>query len=193
MINKITTFIKNNKLHVFYIIIILILIIIIAFKFSAGSTKSSPDIQSVTDTTKDAVKDAQEELNVYTSDSDAKDVSNLINKAVSQPATAVYYTGTQQEADNTAKKIAKTDKADYVLKETSTSTDSAATDNNKIQNNYYAISQERKHKIAAGTTIIDSKAYADLSYTNRDLTYTIHSKDLKNIDGVSVEYTIAKW
>lgn len=54
-------------------------------------------------------------------------------------------------------------------------------------------SQERKHRISAGATIIDSKAYATLAYTNDRMTYEVHSKDLRGVDGGSVLYSVKKW
>ena len=63
----------------------------------------------------------------------------------------------------------------------------------EIQNNYYAITQERKHRISAVATVIDSKAYATLAYTNDRMTYEVHSKDLRGVDGGSVLYSVKKW
>jgi len=88
----------------------------------------------------------------YTESDDAKDVSNLITKAVHSGRTVVFYTTTQKAADNEAQTLAKADKADCVLKQT---TSTPVKSEEQIQNNYYAITQERKHRMAAGVTAID--------------------------------------
>jgi hypothetical protein len=119
----------------------------------------------------------------------------MTTKAVEKPSTVIYYTSTQEQADKKAQAMAKADKADYVLKQTATTknTDTTNKTDQEIQNNYYAITQERKHRISAGATVIDNKAYATLAYTNDRMTYEIHSKDLKGVDGGSVMYTVSKW
>jgi len=197
--NKVKEWFIKNKVHVSYCFVIFVILIAAGFSlYQVYEAKKIVPIQTIQNTDKAAVIDAQKAVSKYSSDSDAADVSNLIQKAAAKPATVVYYTSTQQEADKQAQTLAKTDKADYILKQTTTtkpvkSESVGAPTDQEIQNNYYAISQERKHRISAGATVIDSKAYATLAYTNDRMTYEVHSKDLQGIDGASVLYTIAKW
>jgi hypothetical protein len=195
--NKVKEWFIKNKVHVSYCFVIFVILIAACFSlYHIYEAKKTVPIQTIQNTDKTAVIDAQKAVGKYSSDSDAADVSNLIQKAAAKPATVIYYTSTQQEADKQAQTLAKADKADYVLKQTTTANPvkklGALTDQ-EIQNNYYAISQERKHRISAGATVIDSKAYATLAYTNDRMTYEIHSKDLQGVDGGSVLYTFAKW
>lgn len=195
--NKVKEWFIKNKAHVIYCFVIFVILIVACFSlYHIYEAKKTVPIQTIQSTDKTAVIDAQKAVGKYSSDSDAADVSNLIQKAAAKPATVIYYTSTQQEADKQAQTLAKTDKADYVLKQTTTANpvkSVGAPTNQEIQNNYYAISQERKHRISAGATVIDSKAYATLAYTNDRMTYEVHSKDLRGIDGGSVLYTVAKW
>jgi len=199
--NKVKEWFIKNKVHVSYCFVIFVILIAACFSlYHIYEAKKTVPIQTIQNTDKTAVIDAQKAVGKYSSDSDAADVSNLIQKAAAKPATVIYYTSTQQEADKQAQAqaLAKTDKADYVLKQTTTTNPvknesvGAPTDQ-EIQNNYYAISQERKHRISAGATVINSKAYATLAYTNDRMTYEVHSKDLRGVDGGSVLYTVKKW
>ena len=193
--------VSQNKIHFIYGCIILILIIglVMCYKFSQNSA-STPPVATITDISPAGVAAGQVAAGKYTGAADAADVSNLIQKAQQSAPTAIYYTTTQAAADKQAQVMAKADKADYVLKETAVpksgvgvTAENSAVKNEEITNNYYAITQERKHRIAVGATVIDSKPYATIAYTNDRLTYEIHSKDLKQIDGGSVLYTVKKW
>lgn len=195
--NKVKDWFIKNKVHVSYCFVIFVILIAACFSlYHVYEAKKIVPIQTIQSTDKAAVIDAQKAVGKYISASDAADVSNLIQKAAAKPATVVYYTSTQQEADKQAQTLAKTDKADYILTTTTKPVKSesvGAPTDQEIQNNYYAISQEKKHRISAGATVINSKAYATLAYTNDRMTYEIHSKDLKGINGASVLYTVAKW
>lgn len=192
LINKIKPCVTKNKVHIVYgfIILILLVMMVLALKNKLVTKVENPPVTEITDTTPASIASGQAAVGKYTGADDAKDVSNLINKAKESAPTAVFYTTTQKASDSEAQTLAKADKADYVLKQiTSTPVKSAE----QIQNNYYAITQERKHRIAMGLTAIDGQAYESIAYTNDRLTYELHSKDLKGINGASVMYTVKKW
>jgi len=197
--DKIKEWFIKNKVHVIYCFVIFSILMVAGFSlYNMYEAKKTVPIQTIQSTENTAISDAQKAVGKYSSDSDAADVSNLIQKAVEKPATVIYYTSTQEQADKQAQTLAKTDKANYVLKQTTTtipvkSESVGVPTDQEIQNNYYAISQERKHRISAGATVIDSKAYATLAYTNDRMTYELHSKDLHSVDGASIMYTVAKW
>ena len=190
--NKIKPCVIKNKVHVIYgiVIFILLVVMVLVFQHKLVTKVENPPVTEITDTTPASVATGQAAVGKYTGADDAKDVSNLITKAVQSGPTAVFYTTTQKAADNEAQTLAKADKADYVLKQTTSTPVKSA---EQIQNNYYAIQQERKHRMAAGVTAIDGQAYATVSYTNDRLTYELHSKDMKGIDGASIMYTVKKW
>lgn len=187
-LRKIKLYIIKNKIHIVYISIIAILVLgsYLVFQNKLVSRNKIPEVTTIESTMPTDIASGQAVLGKYEGKDDAADVSRLISHAVQQPPTAVYITTTQAAADTKAQQMAKADKADYVLKQpTNTAT--------QIQNNYYAIQQERKHKIAIGAADVNSKAYAAVSYTNRDTTITAYSKDMRGIDGASVMYTVVKW
>lgn len=190
--NKIKPCVTKNKVHIIYGIVILILLVVmvLVLKNKLVTKIENPPVTEITDTTPADIASGQAAVGKYTGADDAKDVSNLISKAVQSGPTAVFYTTTQKAADNEAQTLAKADKADYVLKQTTSTPVKSA---KQIQNNYYAITQERKHRMAAGVTAIDGQAYVTVSYTNDRLTYELHSKDLKGINGAGVMYTVKKW
>lgn len=198
---NIKNLVSQNKIHFIYGCIILVLIIglVLQYKFSQNSNSTPPPVATIENTTPAGVAEGQAAAGKYTGKEDAADVSQLIQKAQAKQPTATYYTTTQAAADSKAQVMAKADKADYVLKETSVSksgevaAENSATRPEEITNNYYAITQERKHRLAVGATGINGQAYATIAYTNDRLTYEIHSKDLKQIDGGSVLYTVKKW
>ena len=171
----------------------LIIGLVLQYKFSQNSNSTPPPVATIENTTPAGVAEGQAAAGKYTGKEDAADVSQLIEQAVKKPADVTFYTSNQKDADKQAQKLAKVDKADYVLKETAVPKSGVGDKMSEIQNNYYAIQQERKHRLAAGVTAIDGKAYATVAYTNDRLTYEIHSKDLKQIDGGSILYTVKKW
>lgn len=179
----------KNKIHIVYILIIIAILVLGSYLVlqhnNLVSTEKIP-VTPIEDTTPTDVASGQAAIGKYEGKGNAADVSRLISHAVQQPPTVVYVTTTQAAADTKAQQMAAKDKANYVLKQpTNTAT--------QIQNNYYAIQQERKHKIAVGGADVNSKACAAISYTNRDTTITAYSKDIKGIDGASITYTVAKW
>lgn len=185
---KIKLYVIKNKVHVAYILIIAAILVVgfLMFQNKLVSQHKIPPVTTIQDTASTDIASGQTAINKYEGKADAADVSHLISHAVQQQPTAVYITTTQAAADTKAQQMAAKDKTDYVLKQpTNTAT--------QISNNYYAITQERKHRIAVGAAEVNSKAYAAIAYTNRDTTITAYSKDMRGIDGVSVMYTVAKW
>lgn len=185
---KIKLYVIKNKVHVAYILIIAAILVVgfLAFQNKLVSQHKIPPVTTIESTAPTDIAGGQAAIGQYEGKADAADVSRLISHAVQQPPTAVYITTTQAAADKQAQTMAKADKADYILKQpTNTAT--------QISNNYYAITQEKKHRIAVGAAEVNSKAYAAISYTNRNTTITAYSKDIRGIDGISVTYTLAKW
>lgn len=195
--NRFKNFLANNKLHVIYIaVIVVILFAVYLFVSNKTAHNTVPKISTIENTDSNSIAKGQLEIGKYSGKDNAKEVSDLINKAVKKQANATYFTNTQQEADSKAQALAKEDKADYLLKQTTKSADNKTADSNsnkQIQNNYYAISEEKKHSISVGATAVNGQTYATVAYTNDRLTYELHSKDLKKIDGASVMYTVKKW
>jgi hypothetical protein len=192
-ITKFKEFIVKNKVHVIYIAVILLVVLgaYLILQNKLVSRNKIPEVTTIEDTTPTSVASGQEAIGKYEGKTDAADVSHLIDKAVQQQPTAVYITTTQVAADSKAQQMAKADKADYILKQPQTG--GSKTGLSQISNNYYAITQEKKHKISVGDADVDSKAYATIAYTNRDMTVTAYSKDMRGIDGASITYTVKKW
>ena len=62
-----------------------------------------------------------------------------------------------------------------------------------IENDYYAINLERKHRVKAGAAMIDNDAYVTVDYQNRDVEYKAYYSPSAKKVGAGVEVTIAKW
>lgn len=106
-----------------------------------------------------------------------------------------YYTVTQKAADGKAEEYARTQKADKVVRE-SKEVEIKDDIGNKacvIENDYYAINLERKHRIKAGAAVVDGDKYLKASYQNRDIEYEVYHSLRTGKTGAGVEVTIAKW
>lgn len=175
-----------------------LLCIVLVFHGYKESEKA-PEVTPVHSTTPTALQEYFPNM----SKSDAKDTSRLINHAQQQAPTYQYFTNTQAAADRQAQAYASRDKADKLIKTTTEKQviDSATADSKDngqsapqvIQNNYYAIQQQRKHEVKAGAAVIDQKVYGELSYRNRDIEYSVYCDTSGQHYGAGIQYTIAKW
>lgn len=179
-------------------VIVVILLVIASVWLLRSRTNNEPmKITTVTQTTPNGLKTYFPDM----SNSEAKDVSRRIETVKENSAPTYHYvTYTQTAADEKAQELATVQKADKVVKTTTIVPVEAGKDEtvnspkpSVYENNYYAINMERKHKIAAGVMSVDGKAYAAVSYTNRDVTATAYTDDFRGINGGSVMYTVAKW
>lgn len=125
-----------------------------------------------------------------------KDMTHQIQRAkATQVPEYHYYTVTQKEADTKAQEYGKKQKADKIIKETHETKikDDEGKETSVIENDYYAINLERKHKIKAGAAMIDHDAYVTIGYQNRDVEYKAYYSPSAQKAGAGVEVTIAKW
>lgn len=120
-------------------------------------------------------------------------------------------TRTEAEGDKIAEDFAAENHADYIVKEKNDipqiieniepeNKDKSRAENKPEEtkiytNNYYAVSQEKKHDIKAGIAVIDDKANAVLTYRNRDVSYSLYTdgNQDKIIKGAGIQITLAKW
>jgi hypothetical protein len=120
-----------------------------------------PAITPVSDTLSSSIAGAQLQNGHFISLDDAKEVSNLIQQRIQSPPDVIYYTSTQQEADNKAQEIAKKDGRETNNNGNTVNNSGAKTNTEnsslstggQIINNYYAITQEKKNKLSAGITL----------------------------------------
>lgn len=154
-----------------------------------------PDVITVPDTSANTIQ----QYFPNTTKSEAKDLSHQIQRARETQAPVYhYYTTTQVAADKQAQSYAKQQKADKIIKTTAEVPVSGETkDGDKsssvIENSYYAISLERKHRVKIGAEVVDGDKYVSLGYQNRDVEYRVsYSPDTQKV-GVGAEITIAKW
>lgn len=66
-------------------------------------------------------------------------------------------------------------------------------DNDDYQVGIYKINLDKNNRIKAGFTHIDDKTYYALAYERERLEITLHSKNLRQVDGVTLMYTVAKF
>jgi hypothetical protein len=176
---------------------ILLVVILSVFAYYHFHNKVN-DVKQVTTETKtvlpSTVSTAFEYNGKSISTNESKDLSRQINR-VSTKELPAYHSITTDEtiADNKATEIAKKQKADAVIKQT---TDDKQASNDKINvqdNNYYVINQERKHDIKAGCAYVDNSAYATISCRNRQVEYTAMYNPSTHQAGAMVQVTVSKW
>ncbi|SHL00587.1 hypothetical protein SAMN05216582_13116 [Selenomonas ruminantium] len=130
------------------------------------------------------------------SEATVKDITHQMERAKEKQAPQYhYYTITQKEADAKAKEYAKAQKADKVVKESREVVikDDAGNKTSVIENDYYAINMERKHRIKTGVAVVDDDTYIKVAYQNQDVEYEVYHSPQTGKTGVGVEVTIAKW
>jgi len=167
--------------------VLLILIIIVVGYFLYQNNKAVP-LATIKDTSPQSIASGQLATGKFKSLNDAKEVSNLIQDRVKSTPNVVYMTNTQQDADKKANTIAKKEKADYVLKETTEKNESG-----KIENKYFGVTQEKNNQLVAGITATDKNVYLTVGYQRDKMEVLIHTKDFKSISGASILYSIKKW
>ena len=120
-----------------------------------------------------------------------KDINHQMERAKENH----YYTITQKEADAKAKEYAKAQKAEKVVKESREVAikDDASNKTSVIENDYYSINMERKHRIKTGVAVVDDDTYIKVAYQNQDVEYEVYHSPQTGKTGVGVEVTIAKW
>lgn len=158
--------------------------------YNKGIQDSTIPLQPIAKVGFNSVKQAQQLSNRYTSDSDTKEVVKSIEKAKTKPPTIQYTTFSQEESDKKANYLASKDKSDYLLKETTN-------DNSTINNNYYAIKQEKKNRIGGGIAVINSDIYGTIHYQRDRLRVeafkSIKNPKGKNLDGAAISYDFVKF
>lgn len=187
--------IEINKKNICIAVGVILLLFLIVFSFMYYKNhKTEPEIITVPSTNVPDIKSFfPKETN-----STIKDLSNQTTRAKKTQAPIYkYYTITQEAADKKAQEYANSQKVDKVVKETRKKeiidSDTNLGQNKVIENNYYGINLERKHKIKAGAAIIDNSQYISVSYQNRKMEYTAYANPNDNKYGVGVSYTIAQW
>ena len=188
------------------ITIVTVILIIggLAYGFSKKLHKEPPPVTQVQDTDVNSLREKFPE----DTEGDLKRLSNEIEKAKEEKApTYRYYTRTQEEADKKAQEYASKQKADRIIKTTTTKEivgenknpdNGGNKDENKktdqiIENNYYAVNMEKKHRVTVGAAHIDKNSYLTVGYQNRDIQYTAFYSPTSGNVGVGVNVTIAKW
>jgi hypothetical protein len=196
---------SENKKDIVIVVITIILIIGgLAYDFTKKLHKESLPVTQVQDIDINSLKEKFPE----DTEGDLKRLSNEIKKAKEEKApTYRYYTRSQEESDKKAQEYASKQKADRIIKTTTTKeiigeNKNAGNDNEKdenkktdqiIENNYYAVNTEKKHRVAVGAAHIDKNSYITVGYQNRDVQYTTFYSPTSGNVGVGVNITIAKW
>lgn len=173
------------------LIVILLLLIGLGYYFyNKGIQDSTIPLQPIAKVDFNSIKQAQQLSNKYQSDSDVKEVVKSIEAAKTKPPTVQYTTSSQEESDKKANYLSSKDKSDYLLKETTN-------DSQTINNNYYAIHQEKKNRIGGGIAVINNDIYGTIHYQRDRLRVeafkSITNPKGKNLDGAAVSYDFVKF
>ena len=188
MLEKIKAFLRSP----FAIIIAMTVIGFFIGRYMHIGTYEPPPVTEVESTDAKTLKEKMPDL----TSSDARHISKGIERAKEKAPTYHYYTYTQEAADKKAQDYAKLQKADKIIK---TTTEKAVVDaetgkpDKVIENDYYAISLEKKHRIEVGAANIDCTSYVTLGYRNRDVAYTAYYSPTKGSVSAGVSVTVAKW
>ena len=170
----------------------IILVLLIAYGgYFMLTKKSEPEITKVP-----SISSKIKNYFPMESEATVKDITHQMERAKEKQAPQYhYYTITQKEADAKAEEYAKAQKADKVVKESREVVikDDAGKTTSVIENDYYAINLERKHRIKTGVTVLDDDTYVKVAYQNRDIEYEVYHSPQTGKKGVGVEITIAKW
>lgn len=157
--------------------------------YNKGLEEKTIPIQPIESIAPSNIKAAQINVGKYKSDADVMEVTRIIETESKRTPDVQYVTYTQKEADNQAQQLAKKNKSDYVLKETKS-------DQQQINNNFYAITQEKKHRIGVGVAVINNDIYATAHYQNDRLRIEAY-KGIKShsskLDGVGASYDVVKF
>lgn len=192
---KFRKMVYEHKTEAISAAVVLICIIVAVFILcnSKHDTEKAPEIKTVTATTPAEIQRVMPNV----SQNEAKDITRVIEKTMIEKApTHEYFTYSQAAADSQAQEYAVKEKADALIKETST-VPVINSDNKSaaqvIENKYYAVTTERKHAISIGAAAVQDKAYATISYRNRRTTATVMYNPATHEAGAAVSYEIAKW
>lgn len=171
---------------------LLVFLAAFALTFFLNDTAKAPEVTPVKEISVPELKTAFP----HETEATVKDMAHQMQRAKETQAPQYhYYTVTQKQADDKAQEYAKKQKADKLVKETHEVKvqDDKGKETSVIENDYYAINLERKHKIKAGAAMIDHDAYVTLGYQNRDVEYKAYYSPSAQKAGAGIEVTIAKW
>lgn len=182
---------KRLILIIMAIVAILFMVAGLCYHFyNKGMEKKIIPIQPIQAVTPSNIKAAQINAGKYKSDADVREVTHIIEKEFKRTPDVQFVTYTQTEADNQAQQLAKKNKSDYVLKETKS-------DSDIINNNFYAIKQEKPNRIGVGVAVIHDDIYATAHYQRDrvriDAYKNITNHSSKKLDGVGASYDLIKF
>lgn len=181
----------NNRLIIIVISVLILFVGSCLYFYHKGLEEKTIPIQPIRAVTHSDIKSAQINAGKYKSDRDVVEVTRIIEKETKRPADVQFVTHTQQEADHKAEALAKKNKSDYVLKETKTDSDT-----NMINNNFYAIKQEKSNRIGVGVAVVDHDTYLTAHYQHNRLRIDAYKgirSSSSKLDGVGMSYDLVKF
>ena len=192
---KFRKMVYEHKTEAISAAVVLICIIVAVFILCNRHEEKYPEVKTVTAMTPAEIQRVMPNV----SQNEAKDITRVIEKTTIEKApTHEYFTYSQAAADSQAQEYAVKEKADALIKETSTVPVINSGNSDKpaaqvIENKYYAVTTERKHAISVGAAAVDSKVYATISYRNRRTTVTALYNPVTHESGAAVSYEVARW
>jgi mannose/fructose/N-acetylgalactosamine-specific phosphotransferase system component IIB len=183
-------FLKKHSKTIMAIIIVVLIAALIRLTFF--KKEPVPEIVTVPEVSRQTLRQYFPQETKAT----INDMAHQIQRAKNTQAPQYhYYTVTQEYADNKAQEYGKAQKADKIVKETHEVEvkDDNGNKTSVIENDYYAINLERKHRIKAGAMNVDGDTYIKAAYQNRDVEYEVYHSPKTGKTGVGLEVTIAKW
>lgn len=173
--------IKNNWKLLLPILFLLIVLTVVVWYYES---KPVP-MATVSQLNYNELAQAMAKINVQ---SDAKKITETIIQREKLPPEIIYLTANQKQADTQADKLAKADKADFVLKNTTN-------DSGQIMNKYFGVHTEKNNKFKVGVTVTERNVYENIAYQHKKDELIVHMQieKVQPIKGVTYMRTLAEW
>ena len=157
-----------------FVLVLCMVVVFYGYSCYEYDKSRSVPMKTVSQLSADEIVKATNQLTIPITPTETRYLTREIVKRESLPPEIIYVTKTQKEADAEIDKIAKQDKADFLLKDT---TDDKGT----ITNKYFGVHMEKKHEVKMGVTNIGHETYLSFGYQYKNMDIIFHSKDLKKI------------
>ena len=174
----------------FLLSFLLVVLVLLVGYYEYRNHKAVP-MQTINSIDTTEIGKALTKAGVQANEKEVQYITNTIEKRVQSEPDVIYVTATQAEADKKAESLSKAEKADVLLKKTDTV--ATTTGQPQITNQYYSVHAEKSVKVKAGTTVVDSQAYANLGYQNGKNEVIIHYNPTNGKTGATYMRTIAEW
>jgi hypothetical protein len=173
-------FLKKEWKYLAGLLVVLLIIGIGYYEYKASKALPMATVQTVD---YESIAKAMATIKPNATPAEVRTITEKITEVKQSPPQIVYVTQDQKAADVKANNLAKKDKGDLVIKETTT----------PVTNSFYSVHTEKNTKIKAGVTVLPKDAYIDLGLQKGKNEVIVHYAPVSNDYGVSYERTLIEW